>query len=110
MLVESCAILDMPVPQLYVDQRPFANAHTFGVESPIIVLYSGLLDLLDEDEWRVVMGHELGHIKAGHVLYRQIAEFLARLLLHLGGRTLGLGRAWAWACSTPSSTGTGRAS
>ena len=90
MLVECCAILDMPVPQLYIDQRPFANAFTFCVESPIIVLYSGLIDLLDEDEWRVVLGHELGHIKAGHVLYRQIAEFLANLLMRLGGRTFGL--------------------
>ncbi len=90
LLVESCAILDMPVPQLFIDQRPLANAFTFCVDSPIIVLYSGLIDLLDEDEWRVVLGHELGHIKAGHVLYRQIAEFLATLLLRLGGRTFGL--------------------
>ncbi len=90
LLGESCAILDMPVPQLFVDQRPLANAFTFCVDSPIIVLYSGLIDLLDEDEWRVVLGHELGHIKAGHVLYRQIAEFLATLLLRLGGRTFGL--------------------
>ena len=92
-LVESCEILDMPVPQLYVDQLPFVNAYTFGVESPIIVLYSGLIDLLDEDEWRVIIGHELGHIKSKHVMYRQIAEFLFRLLSMLGGRTLGLGRA-----------------
>lgn len=91
-LVECCAILDMPVPQLYIDQRPFANAHTFCVESPIIVMFSGLLELLDEDEWRIVIGHELGHIKAGHVLYRQMAEFLARLALQVGGRTFGLGQ------------------
>ncbi len=90
LLVESCAILDMPVPSLYIDQRPFANAFTFGVDSPSIVLFSGLIELLDEDEWRVVLGHELGHIKAGHVLYRQIAEFLANLLMRLGGRTFGL--------------------
>ena len=90
LLVECCAILDMPVPQLFIDQRPLANAFTFCVESPIIVLYSGLIDLLDEDEWRVVLGHELGHIKAGHVLYRQIAEFLANMLMRLGGRTFGL--------------------
>ena len=90
MLVESCATLDMPVPQLYIDQRPLANAFTFCVESPIIVLYSGLIELLDEEEWRVVLGHELGHIKSGHVLYRQIAEFLANLLMRLGGRTFGL--------------------
>ena len=90
MLTECCAILDMPVPQLFIDQRPLANAFTFCVESPIIVIYSGLLELLDEDEWRVVLGHELGHIKAGHVLYQQIAEFFASLLMRLGGRTFGL--------------------
>jgi Zn-dependent protease with chaperone function len=92
MLVECCEVLDMPVPQIYVDQRPVANAHTFGVEAPVIVVFSGLLELLDEDEWRVVLGHELGHIKAGHVLYRQVAVFLARLLHTLAGRTLGLSR------------------
>ena len=92
MLVECCAVLDMPVPQIYIDQRPFANAFTFGVEQPVIVVYSGLLELLDEPEWRVVLGHELGHIKAGHVLYRQVAEFLARLVMQLGSRTFGLGR------------------
>lgn len=93
MLVESCAILDMPVPELYVDQCPTANAFTFCVESPIVVVTSGLLELLDEDEWRVVIGHELGHIKAGHVLYRQIAEFLARIFLMIGDKTFGIGRA-----------------
>lgn len=90
LLTDCCAILDMPVPQLYINQAPSANAFTFCVESPIIVVNSGLLELLDEDEWRVVLGHELGHIKAGHVLYRQIAIFLADLLLRLGGRTFGL--------------------
>jgi Zn-dependent protease with chaperone function len=92
MLVECCEILDMPVPQLYINQQPVANAMTFGVEAPIIMVYSGLLELLDEPEWRVVLGHELGHIKAGHVLYRQVAEFLARLILQLGGRTFGIGK------------------
>lgn len=92
MLVDCCRVLDMPVPQLYIDQTPTVNAYTFGVERPIIVMQSGLLELLDEDEWRVVLGHELGHIKAGHVLYRQVAEFLARLLMQLGGRTFGLGQ------------------
>ncbi len=92
MLVDCCRILDMPTPELYIDQRPQVNAHTFGVDKPIVVMNSGLLELLDEDEWRVVLGHELGHIKAGHVLYRQVAEFLARLVLTVGARTFGLGK------------------
>ncbi|MGO8670383.1 MAG: M48 family metallopeptidase [Capsulimonadaceae bacterium] len=92
MLAESCEILDMPAPGLYVDQNPIANACTFGVDSPVIVLNSGMLELLDEDEWRVLLGHELGHVKSGHVMYRQIAQFLAHLFQLVGGRTLGLGR------------------
>lgn len=91
MLIESCQILDMPVPHLYVSQTPDVNAFTFCVESPIIVLNSGLLELLDEEEWRVVVGHELGHIKSGHVLYRQIAQFLYQLFVGIGRRTFGLG-------------------
>jgi hypothetical protein len=92
LLIESCEILDMPVPQLYIDQSPTVNAMTFCVETPIIVVYSGLLELLDEPEWRVVLGHELGHIKSGHVLYRQVARFLARLIQQIGGRTFGMGK------------------
>lgn len=67
--------------------HPFPNAFTFGVERPFIVLHSSLLDLMNEDELMAVIGHELGHIKAGHVLYKSIAFIiigLAQGLLGLG--------------------------
>src|SRR5271165_2004001 len=31
---ESCEILDMPEPELYISSNPFPNAHTSGVERP----------------------------------------------------------------------------
>ena len=40
---------------------PFTNAMTIGMDKPIIVLNSSLFDLLDEDELRFVIAHELGH-------------------------------------------------
>jgi Zn-dependent protease with chaperone function len=84
---EAADILDMHEPDLFLASNPYINAFTFGVERPFIVIQSGLVDLLTEDELRAVLGHELGHVKAGHVLYRSIAYFLG----HIATRILGLG-------------------
>ncbi|OPZ83354.1 MAG: heat shock protein HtpX [bacterium ADurb.Bin425] len=44
-----------------------------------MVLQSGLVDLLTEEELMGVMGHELGHVKAGHVLYRSLVLLLLQI-------------------------------
>lgn len=82
---EACDILDMPEPDLFIMSNPVPNAFTLGVERPLIVLHSGLIDLLTEEELMGVLGHELGHVKAGHVLYKTIAYFLLRILQGLFG-------------------------
>jgi Zn-dependent protease with chaperone function len=48
------------------------NAGAFGMDRPFIVLNSGALRLLDDDEMRALLGHELGHVMSGHALYRTI--------------------------------------
>ena len=65
--------LDWPErPELYVSQTPFVNAGAFGMDRPFIVINSGALNLLDDDEMRALLGHELGHVMSGHALYRTI--------------------------------------
>lgn len=91
-LREACAILDMKEPELYVAHNPLPNAMTSGHDHPYIILTSGLLDLMSEDEVLAVIGHELGHIKSGHVLYRTIALCITLLLTIVGDLTLGIGR------------------
>lgn len=59
-------------PELFVSQTPFVNAGAFGVDRPFIVINSGALKLLDDDEMRTLLGHELGHIMSGHALYHTI--------------------------------------
>ena len=51
------------------------------MDRPIIVLSSGMVHHLDDDEMRFVIGHELGHAISGHAVYRTL---LLRLL-GLGG-------------------------
>jgi Zn-dependent protease with chaperone function len=74
---EACEILDMDEPELYLWQNPFPNAFAIGMERHTVVISSGLVDMLDYRELQGVMGHELGHIKSGHMLYRTIAIFLS---------------------------------
>ena len=61
-----------PRPELFVSQTPFVNAGAFGMDRPFIVINSGALKLLDDDEMRALLGHELGHVMSGHVLYHTI--------------------------------------
>lgn len=91
-LQEACAILDVHEPELYVAQYPVPNAYTSGHEHPYIVVSTGLLDLMSEDEVLAVIAHELGHIKSGHVLYKTMARGIGFLLTILGDMTLGIGR------------------
>jgi Zn-dependent protease with chaperone function len=90
-LVWGCKILGVDEPELYVTVDPVPNAYTYGSTRPFIVVTSGLLDMLDEEERFFVIAHELGHIKCEHVLYTVVAENMATILQVVGTATLGLG-------------------
>lgn len=90
-LRESCQVLDMAEPELYITSNPFPNAFAGGVERPYITLRSSIVDALTDDQLYHLIGHELGHIKAGHMLYKSIASVLVPLIEMIGRRTFGLG-------------------
>ena len=72
--------LDAPeVPELYVLDNPLPGAMTIGMNKPFIVLNSGLVHLLDEDELRFVVAHELGHAMSGHAVYQTLLQRLLQL-------------------------------
>jgi len=80
------------VPALFVMQSPVANAYTMGVEEPFIVVTSGLLELMTEDELFYVLGHELGHWQSNHVLYKMASQIFSGAVSAIAEMTLGLGR------------------
>ncbi len=77
----ACTTLGVDMPDLFVQQNPVANAFTGGVERPVIVLYSQLIERLTDEEVLAVVAHEVGHIHAEHVLYltaARLIEYLAK--------------------------------
>jgi Zn-dependent protease with chaperone function len=88
-----CDIINLPKrPDLYMEWGYNINAFAIGVESPIIVLNSGAVDLLTDDELCCIIGHEVGHIKSQHMLYHQVGQVLPYLGSILGDVTLGIGK------------------
>lgn len=91
-VLAACDILDIPkVPDVYIAAGGDINAFTAGVERTAVVLNAGAIDGLTDDELFFVIAHELGHLKSGHVLYYQIAEFLPAIADMFGAATFGIG-------------------
>jgi Zn-dependent protease with chaperone function len=67
-LVKSCATrLQAGSFSAYIAPGNILNAYTFGLgEAPVLVVYTGVLSIMDEDELRFIIGHELGHVCLGH--------------------------------------------
>jgi len=68
-----------PIPDLYLTQFPIANASTIGAGRPLVVLQSGLVKLLDDEQLYAVFAHEAGHVLSDHVLYGTALTILTSL-------------------------------
>lgn len=74
-LVRECSRrLDLPTPSLFVESSPIVNAYTIATDdrAPFIVVSSGCLDAMNDDELRFVLGHECGHVHNLHGVYNLI--------------------------------------
>ncbi len=87
---EAAAALDVAeLPELYVQLDRNLNAMCIGLDRPIIVLNSGAVELLDDDELRCLLGHELGHALSGHAVYRTMIVVLTNLAVSLAWLPVG---------------------
>ncbi|AUG77193.1 Peptidase M48 [Kitasatospora sp. MMS16-BH015] len=90
MVRDAAYVLDLEkVPELYVTQDPTVNAMCVGMDTPVIVLTTGLVDLLDEEELRAVIGHEVGHAMSGHAVYRTMLLVLTNIATRIAWLPLG---------------------
>jgi Zn-dependent protease with chaperone function len=73
---DCCKVLDCPMPEVFVTYDVYFNAFTAGVGKTFVVINNAAVNEYSEEEMRFLIGHELGHIKAGHVLYLTLAQVL----------------------------------
>jgi Zn-dependent protease with chaperone function len=87
LLEETCQVLDLrELPELYITTEPAMNAWAIGMDKPFIVLSHSLVQSLEPEEIKCVLAHEVGHILAGHSLYKT----MLLVLLSLASRAVSL--------------------
>ncbi|GAA3305009.1 M48 family metallopeptidase [Dactylosporangium vinaceum] len=90
LLAEAAASLDLAeLPELFVQQDRSINGMCIGMSKPFIVVNSGSVELLDDDELRCMLGHELGHLISGHAVYRTMVMILTDWAIRLAWLPVG---------------------
>ena len=78
--------LDMPREYpLYCKMGFDYNAAAVGADDPFIFIHSSTVANYTDGEMLNLLGHELGHIKCGHLVYYNLAYSMNSILAGLGG-------------------------
>lgn len=85
MVEELAKKANMPKPKLYLVSLPIPNAFATGrnEKHAVVAVTSGILQLLNENELRGVLAHELSHIKNRDILISSIAATLAGAISYI---------------------------
>lgn len=90
LFAEAAASLDLSeLPELYVQYDRTLGGMCIGMSSPFIVVNSGALESLDDEELRQLLGHEIGHLMSGHAVYRTMLVVLTNWAISLSWLPLG---------------------
>jgi len=89
-LEDVCTRAGVPKPEMYIMDTPTPNAMAVGRGAGCagICLSEALMQLLDEDELKAVLAHEIAHIKNRDVVFSSAAAITGILLAHLGYASL----------------------
>ncbi len=82
-LVESiCRKNNLPMPKIQVIDSPVLNAFASGIKESnyTVTLTRGIIDALEEDELKAVIGHELSHIRHRDVRLLIISVIFAGII------------------------------
>jgi heat shock protein HtpX len=94
MVEDLSARAKIPLPRVGIAQIPLPNAFAFGrsVKDGRVCVTEGILRLLNEDELRAVLGHELSHLKNRDVLTITLLSVIPMIMYRIAWQFLFYGR------------------
>jgi heat shock protein HtpX len=94
-IVEDLAMrANIPVPKIGIAQISLPNAFAFGrsLRDGRVCVTEGILQLLNEDELKAVLGHELSHLKNRDVLTIMLLSVIPMIMYRIAWQFLFYGR------------------
>lgn len=82
---EVAHLAHIPMPKVYIIPTPSANAFTTGrnPKNAVVACTEGILHLLNKDELKGVIAHEMAHIKNRDILIQTIASIIAATISYV---------------------------
>ncbi|MBU0547234.1 MAG: M48 family metalloprotease [Candidatus Omnitrophica bacterium] len=94
-MVESLSMrANIPIPRIGIAQIDIPNAFAFGrsIKDGRVCVTKGIIDLLNEEELKAVLGHELSHLKNRDVLTITLLSVIPIIMYHIAWQFLFYGR------------------
>jgi len=85
MVEEVAGMAGLPKPKVYIVENDAPNAFATGrnPQHSVVAVTTGIMRILDEDELKAVLAHELGHIKNRDILISAIVATIASAVMFL---------------------------
>lgn len=94
-MVEGMAIkAGIPMPKIGIAKIRLPNAFAFGrsLKDGRVCVTEGILDLLNDEELKAVLGHELTHLKSRDVITITLLSVIPMIMYHIAWQFLFYGR------------------
>lgn len=85
---------NIPMPRIGIAQMDIPNAFAFGrsIKDGRVCVTEGIVRLLDDEELKAVLGHELSHLKNHDVLTITLLSVIPMVMYHIAWQFLFYGR------------------